>query len=184
MPLPIYIKGGELYDESTSSFIQVKDTKLVLEHSLLSISKWEMKWHIPFLDDKIEKTKEQILYYFYCMVVSPKEIDQNIFRYLTYKQQQEIAEYIKNPMSATTFNIPKHKRNKEIITSELIYYWMAGNQIPFECEKWHINRLLNLIQICGIKNDPKAAKKMAKKDILAQNDKLNDIRRAKLKTKG
>lgn len=184
MPLQIHVKGGELFDEATSSFITVNDTNLILEHSLISISKWEMKWHIPFLDDKKEKTKEQLLYYFYCMVVSPKEVDQNIFRYLTQAQQMEILNYIKNPMSATTITVYKKTRNKEIITSELIYYWMCGNQIPFECEKWHLNRLLNLIQICGIKNDPKGGKKMGKKDIISQNDKINDMRRKMMKTKG
>lgn len=184
MPIPIHIEGREVYDEKTNTFISIKTTDLVLEHSLISISKWESKWHKPFLNDRIKKTPEEALDYMRCMVVSPKEFDQNVFLLLTTKQSNEIQAYIKNPMSATTFNVRQKSRNREIITSELIYYWMFGNQIPIECEKWHLQRLLNLIQIFGIKNDPKGSKKMKINDITNQNDALNDARRAKLGTKG
>lgn len=184
MPISIHIEGRRVYDEINNKFITIKDMDLVLEHSLLSISKWESKWHKPFLNDKIKKTPEMVTSYIECMVVSPKDYDPYFVNLLTSKQSTEIQEYIQNPMSATTFTIRKKGHNREVITSELIYYWMFGNQIPKECEKWHLNRLMNLIQIFGIKNDPKGNGKMKVNDIANENDRINEMRRKQLGTKG
>lgn len=184
MPIPIHIEGKKVYDEVHNKFITVKTMDLVLEHSLISISKWESKWHVPFLNDKIKKTPEMVAHYIECMVVSPKEPDPNFVNLLTKKQSDDIQKYIQDPMSATTFTIRKKSRNREVITSELIYYWMFGNQIPKECEKWHLNRLMNLIQIFGIKNDPKGKGKMKANEIASENDRINEMRRKQLGTKG
>lgn len=186
MPIKVHIDAKEMFDERTQSFIYVEAMDLVLEHSLISISKWEAKWHKPFLDDKTNKTQEELTDYFSKMCISNKEVDPSVFNYLTNAQLLSIMNYIKDPMSATTINVRNNKKSREIITSELIYYWMAASQIPFDpCEKWHINRLLTLIQIAGIKNDPKAHnKKMKRREIIDQNDKLNEERKKRLNTKG
>ena len=186
MPHKIHIEGREFFNDQTQEFIKVPAMDLVLEHSLISISKWEAKWHKPFLDDKNKKTQEELLDYFSYMCIKPAEVDPSIFMFLTNKQLNDLMEYIKNPMTATTFTIRDKKHNKEKITNELIYYWMAASQIPFDpCEKWHINRLLTLIQIAGIKNDPKASKKkMKRKEIIDENDRLNEMRKKQLNTKG
>lgn len=184
MPITIHIEGRKLYDEMTNKFINTKTMDLTLEHSLLSISKWESKWHKRFLDSDSKKTKEEAVDYIRCMVISPKNFDENFVYFLTKKQSDSISKYIEDPMSGTTFPKQPNKKSNEGISSELIYYWMFGNQIPKECEQWHLNRLMNLIKIFGIKNDPKSSKKMKINDITAQNDRLNEQRRKKLGTKG
>lgn len=186
MSLKIEIKGSELFDDVTQRFINVKSTVLTLEHSLIAVSKWESKYHIPFLLEG-EKTPEQIEYYIKCMTIN-QNVDPNVYKAITLSQQQEILDYIKDPMTATWFSDdPKGGKGKgrnknETITSELIYYWMVALQIPSEYEKWHLNRLLTLIQVCNTYNQP--PKKMSKSDIIRNNDALNAARRAAMQTRG
>lgn len=185
MSLKIEIKGSELYDEATERFIEVKPTVLNLEHSLIAISKWESKYHIPFLRED-EKTPEQIEYYIQCMTIN-QNVNPNVYKAITAKQQQEIIDYIKDPMTATWFGDDKKPgkvrgRRPEVITSELIYYWMVALQIPSEYEKWHLNRLLTLIQVCNSYNQP--PKKMSKNEMIRSNDAINAARRAAMRTRG
>lgn len=183
--LKIDILGGEMYDETSQSFITIKPTTIALEHSLIAISKWESKYHIPFLTEE-EKTKEQLQYYFECMTITPN-VDPNIYKTMPSWQVEEIMDYIKDPMTATWFGDSgtkgKGTNKSTVITSELIYYWMIVQQVPAEYEKWHINRLLTLIQVCNVKNAPND-KKMSKNEILQNNDAINAARRAKMHTKG
>lgn len=180
--LKIIIPASESYDEIKEEFIYKKEQILYLEHSLISISKWESKWCKPYLK-KGSKTTEEALYYVYCMVVSPKEVDENIARYISSEDMIKIKEYIESDMTATTFaNNGKNSINKEIITSELIYYWMIALQIPFECQKWHLNRLITLINVTNIKNNP--PKKMTQAEIMARNNALNAKRKAELGING
>ena len=183
--LKIDVFGGQVFDEETSRVITINPTTLTLEHSLIAISKWESKFHVPFLDER-EKSIEEIRYYIECMTITPN-VDPNVYLYLPNWQIEEILEYIKDPMTATWFSDGgKSGRlgtgRKEIITSELIYYWMVTLDIDFTCEKWHINRLLTLIQVCNIKNAPETKKN--RNEILKGNDALNAARRAKYNTKG
>lgn len=180
--LTIVIPGREEYNEQTNEFIQTPSTKLTLEHSLVSISKWESKWHKPFLS-KENKTSEEIIDYVKCMTIT-QNIDPNAYRLLTDSNLKEINAYIEDPMTATWFNERKNGggRSSEQITSELIYYWMTALQIPFECQKWHLNRLLTLIRICNIKNQPQ--KKQSKRETMASNAALNAARRKSLGTSG
>ena len=179
--LTITIPESEEFDSEKGEFLYGKEITLTLEHSLVSISKWESKWHKPFLS-KDEKTREEVIDYVRCMTLT-QNIDPSNYRRLTPDNFKEIEEYINNPMTATWFNEKeKGKPNRDIITSELIYYWMVALQIPFECQKWHLNRLLTLIRICNIKNAP--PKKMSKKDILSRNHSLNAARRAAAGSKG
>lgn len=157
-------------------FGKTPEGTLLLEHSLISISKWEAKYKKPFLSRTEQKTKDESLYYIKCMTLN-KNIKDDIYNSITDSDILKINEYIDDDMSATWFNEPKNSRrgNREIITSELIYYWMVALQIPVEFEKWHLNRLITLIKICEIKQrDPK---KMKKGEILARNAKLNEKRR-------
>ena len=179
--LSLTIPAREWYDERSESFITTKETHLKLEHSLISISKWEAKWCVPFLSSN-DKTYEQTLDYIRCMTITPN-VDPDVFYGLTKENLDAISNYINAPMTATTFreNTPG-PRNREIVTSELIYYWMVAAQIPFECEKWHLNRLLTLIRICGIKNQQ--PKKMGKRGTMTQNAALNAARRKRLHSSG
>lgn len=182
--LTITIKGKRSYNQKTREFIYGKDTILSLEHSLVSISKWEGKWHKPFIS-KDQKTPEETIDYIKCMTIT-QNVDPAVYSNLTKENIDAINAYIENPMTATWFNEQKgsgpSRRNSEIITSELIYYWMVALQIPFECQRWHLNRLLVLIRICNIKNQP--SKKASKQDTLRRNAELNAARRKKLNTKG
>ena len=172
----------EKYDELTNTFQYCDKCEITLEHSLVSISKWEAKWHKPFLS-KEEKTLEEIIDYIKCMTIT-KNVDEDVYSRLTEEHLQAVRDYIENPMTATTFsNLQEGRKiNREIITSEIIYYWMTVFNIPFECEKWHLNRLLTLINVCNIKNSP--PKKMGKREIYLRNKALNMARRRALKTGG
>lgn len=180
--LKITIPAVELWDEARQEFISTKEQTLQLEHSLVSISKWESKWNKPFLS-KAEKTYEETLDYIKCMTLT-QNVDPEVYNFLTIANIDEINKYIEAPMTATTFPPDRQsKGNSEVVTSELIYYWMIALQIPFDkCEKWHLNRLLTLIRVCNIKNSP--PKKMSKSEIMRRNAELNAARRKQLNSKG
>ena len=179
--LRITIPAVEQWDEAKQEFIYTKEQTLSLEHSLVSLSKWESKWCKPFLT-KQEKTFEETLDYIKCMTLT-QNVDPEVYNYLTNGNIKEINEYIEAPMTATYFSDEKtSKISREQVTAELIYYWMIALNIPFECQKWHLNRLLTLIKVCNIKNQP--PKKRSKKDIMSRNAALNAARRKRLNTKG
>ena len=178
--LEIIIPGLELFNEETNEFTCYEDVLLELEHSLVSISKWESKWCKPFLDGK-DKTIEEIVDYVRCMTINDK-VEPDVYNRLTEENLVFINEYIGRPMTATTFSNEKKSAGREIITSEIIYYWMVSFNIPFECQYWHLNRLLTLIKVCNVKNNP--PKKMSQKEILARNKALNDARKKELGTRG
>lgn len=179
--LQIEIPKREVFDEETDTFHLIEGATLKLEHSLISISKWEAKWCKPFLDSK-EKTIEETIDYIRCMSVIPNT-DPAVFNNLTTDNINEVSRYIDAPMTATTFNnVFDEKPSREIITSEIIYYWMIFNNVPMECQKWHLNRLLTLIKVCVKKNSP--GKKIPKNTLLAKQAELNAMRRASLNTKG
>lgn len=179
--LQITIPAVELWDERKQEFVITKEQTLQLEHSLVSISKWESKWCKPFLS-KQEKTFEETLDYIKCMTIT-QNVDPEVYNYLTNKNIEEINKYIDAPMTATYFSDEKNsKTSREQVTAELIYYWMIALNIPFECQKWHLNRLLTLIKVCNIKNQP--PKKRSKKEIMSRNAALNAARRKQLNTKG
>lgn len=179
--LEITIPKGELWNESKQEFVQTKEQTLRLEHSLVSLSKWESKWKKAFLG-KDEKTFEETIDYIKCMTVT-QNVDPNVYMFLTNGNIKKINEYIDDPMTATTFSNNKQQGgNREILTSELIYYYMIALNIPFECQRWHLNRLITLIRVCSIKNQP--SKKMSKGEIMKLNTSLNADRRKQLNTKG
>ena len=178
--LKITIPAIEKWDEKNEVFVNFDSQELKLEHSLVSISKWEAKWHKPFLS-KEQKSYEEIIDYIRCMTIS-QNINPDYYNYLSDKNVEEINAYINDPMTATTINT-EQKGKQEIITSEIIYYWMIAFNIPVDFQKWHINRLLTLIRICDIKNDTNQ-KKMPKSEILARNRALNEARRKRYNTRG
>ena len=178
--LAITVPEVEVWNEKNQEFHVIKEQKLKLEHSLVSISKWESKWKQIFFS-KTPKTYEQTIDYIKCMTIT-QNVNPEVYSVLTNENIEDINEYIQDPMSATTFSDNSNVPNREIISSELIYYWMIAMNIPMECQKWHINRLLTLIRICGIKNQPN--KKMSRSKILSRNAALNAARRQKLKSKG
>lgn len=179
--LKIVVPPMEQFDETKNEFITTKGCTLALEHSLVSISKWEAIYNKPFLT-KEQKTYEETLKYIECMTLT-QNVDPNIYYCLTTKNIEDVNKYIDSPMTATTINRRNRKSGSgEVITSELIYYWMVSLNIPFECQKWHLNRLLTLVDVCNVKNQP--PKKMSKRDIMSRNSALNAQRRARLGTKG
>lgn len=179
--LRITIPATELWDESKEEFINIKEQTLQLEHSLVSLSKWESKWCKPFLS-KQEKTQEQIIDYVRCMTIT-QNVNPEIYKYLSRDNLKQINDYIDAPMTATWFSEDKNKKgNNKQITSEIIYYWMIAFNIPFECQKWHLNKLMTLIRVCDIKNQP--PKKRSQKEIMSRNAALNAARRKRLNSKG
>lgn len=179
--LRITIPATEQFNEATSEFISTKEQTLTLEHSLISISKWESKWCKSFIDSK-DKTTEETLDYVRCMTLT-SNVNPEVYYCLTQKNIEEINAYIDAPMTATVFNDMGDKGGrKEKVTSELIYYWMIASNIPWECEKWHLNRLITLIRVCNIKNTP--PKKMNQRDIMSRNAALNAARRQKMNSRG
>lgn len=178
--LKIIVPGIEYYDEKENMFIYYDDKVLQLEHSLVSISKWEATWHKPFLSDK-DKSVEEIIDYVRCMTIT-QNVTPDVYSRLTAQNFKDINSYIENSMTATTFSNDRNSGGREIITSEIIYYWMISFNIPFECQKWHLNRLLTLIKVCNIKNNP--PKKMSKSELMNRNKALNAARKKQLNTKG
>ena len=179
--LKITIPSAELWDEDKEEFVYTKEQTLQLEHSLVSLSKWESKWCKAFLS-KHEKTFEETVDYVKCMTLT-QNVNSDVYQYLTNKNIAEINRYIEAPMTATYFSDDKiGKTSREQITSALIYYWMVALNIPFECQKWHLNRLLTLVKVCNIKNQP--PKKRSRKEILSRNAALNAARRKQLNTRG
>lgn len=181
--LRVTIPAAEFYNEETEEFYYTQEQTLQLEHSLISLSKWESKWKKPFL--QAEKTYAESIDYVRCMTIT-KNVDPMVYFAIPKDVMKQINAYIEDSMTATTFSSHapegKSRINNEIITAELIYYWMVAHQIPFECEKWHLGRLIALIQVCNIKNSP--PKKMSRDEILRRNAELNLKRRKELNSKG
>lgn len=182
--LKLIIPEIEYYDNAKEEFFLIKEHTLILEHSLISISKWESKYKKAFLG-KQEKTNEEIFEYIKMMNINP-DCDEKLYLGLNQKLINEISDYISDEMSATVFAEDKFKTynsiNNDVFTSELIYYYMFSFNIPKECEKWHINRLLKLIRVFSVKNNTN--KKMNKSQILRSNHLLNQSRKSTLGTNG
>ena len=178
--LKLTIPSVELYNELTNEFSHSKVYELQLEHSLVSLSKWESIWHKAFLT-KGEKTKKETIDYIRCMTIT-QNVDPIAYDYITDKELDLVMRYIDDSMTATIFSKENKGTSREIITSEIIYYWMIAFNIPSDYQKWHLNRLLTLINVCNIKNQP--AKKGNRKDLLARRNSLNEERKAKYNTKG
>jgi len=182
--LTITVPPVELWNEETELFSTLKAETIQLEHSLISISKWESKWKKPFLDSDKDRSAEQTLDYIRCMTVTP-HVNPTVYSRLSKDDLKTILDYINDPMTATWFqndNKQKGKNNSEKVTSELIYYWMVTLQIPFECQKWHLNRLLTLIQVCNVKNSK--PEKLSKKEFASKRAALNAARRKHLSSRG
>lgn len=186
--LTIVIPKRRLWDSKNEVFINTKEYVLSLEHSLVSIAKWESKWHTPFISDE-KKTQEQTVDYVKSMTLT-QNVDEIAYDMLTKENFEEINNYIENKMTATWFSDQKGPKprpvKKQTITSELIYYWMIALEIPFECQKWHLNRLLTLIKVCEAKSKSanNSNKNKNKKEILSKNAELNAARRKQMGTSG
>lgn len=179
--LRITIPSQELWDERKCEFVYTKEQNLSLEHSLVSLSKWESKWGKAFLTKK-DKSFEETIDYIKCMTLT-QNVDPDVYNYLTDENLQQVNKYIEAPMTATYLSEDKQSAtNRETVTSELIYYWMIAQNIPFECQKWHLNRLLMLIKVCVRKSQP--PKRMSKRALMARNRALNASRRQQYGTRG
>ena len=171
----------EGWDEEKQEFIEPKVKVLQLEHSLVSLSKWESKWCKPFLSTT-EKTPEETIDYIRCMTIT-QNVDPEVYFHLTPENIEMVNEYIAAPMTATVFSEDKsNKKSREKTTAEIIYYWMIAQNIPLECQKWHLNRLLTLIRVCNVKNSP--PEKKSKGEIMRRNAALNAARKKQLNTRG
>jgi hypothetical protein len=179
--LTIVVGGEEVFDEESHEFYVRGGVTLYLEHSLISLSKWESKFEKPFLSTS-EMTDEESLEYIKCMTIT-RNVDDDLYDDLSKDNLEEIQQYISAKMTATWFSeqTPKSRRG-EVVTSELIYYWMTVFNISFECEKWHLARLFALIQICT--NKQETPKKMSRSELARRNRELNAQRKAKLGTRG
>jgi len=179
--LKIIVPGDEFFDESAQEFITKGDVVLELEHSLVSLSKWESIYEKPFLT-KEEKTSEEILEYIKCMLIG-SEIPSEIFSRFSEDNISQINDYIGAKQSATWFNERTGQpKNREIVTAEVIYHWMIAFQIPLECQMWHLSRLFTLIRVCNVKNSN--PKKMGKSEVASRMRELNAQRKAEIGTRG
>lgn len=181
--LRVEIPDVELYDEVRNEFKIRKGASIVMEHSLLSLAKWESKFHKPFLTDD-KKTLEETVEYYKCMTIT-QNVDPSVYQNITTDISKQIDDYMADPMTATTFReFPGDKKamNGTFISAEIIYYWMVSLNIPFECQKWHLNRLMTLIRVVSEKNAP--GKKIPKSELLERQRRLNEERKRKFKTSG
>lgn len=180
--LQIVVPKKEYWIERKKEFIYTKEQTLCLEHSLVSISKWESKWHKPFIYTFHNNINDnEIRDYVKCMTLT-QNVDPNVYFSLSEENVKAIFEYINDPMTATTFRNESGRPNRELITSELIYCWMTQANIPFECQKWHLNRLLTLIRVCNIKNQPE--KKRNSREIISEYKDMNEQRKKLWNTAG
>lgn len=175
--VPISPEG---WDEKKQEFVEPKTQFLQLEHSLVSLSKWESKWHKPFLSRE-EKTIEETIDYIRCMTIT-QNVKPEVYDFLTDENLNSIYDYIEDPMTAITFADNNQRPSREVVTSEIIYHWIVSFNIPFECQKWHLNKLLAFIKVCCIKNTP--PKKMTQAEIMRRNREINEARKKKLNTTG
>lgn len=178
--LKITVVLEEGFDETTNQFVALKSFDLELEHSLVSLSKWESEFCKPFLG-KEDKTLEETIWYVRAMTLT-QNVPGEVYEKLSNDNIDAINAYIGAPMTATTFTEKQNRAAQEIITAEIIYWWMIGLNIPFECENWHFNRLLTLIRVCNLKNAP--AKKMSRAEQAQQQRELNAKRKAMMNSKG
>lgn len=178
--LKITIPSIELYDDVNATFITSKEQTLQLEHSLVALSKWESKWRKPFLSNE-EKTTAETIDYIKCMTIT-QNVDESVYDHVSNDNILAVQEYILSPMTATTFANGDKKVSREVITAEIFYYRMITLNIPFECQKWHLDRLITLMNVCSIKNEP--PKKMSKSEIASRNSSLNKSRRNALRSSG
>lgn len=180
--LTLTIPKMEYFDEGKQEFVVIREQTLELEHSLISVRKWESKWHKAFHSQE-PKTAEETIDYIKCMTINSRSVDDAVYNALTADHIRQINNYITDPMTATWFSESENKRfSREIITAELIYYWMIAFQIPSDYEKWHLNQLLTLIRVCNAKNQP--PKKMSKSAIMKRNRALNEARKKRFNTSG
>lgn len=179
--LEIIVPENELYISNKNKFVTVQSCVLSLEHSLISVAKWESKWHIPYLNST-KRTVTQEMDYIRCMVIGPIKNDYT-FSALSPDNMNQIRNYIDDAMTATTFSkTPPSSKNRQIVTAEVLYSRMFANNIPMECQKWHLNRLLTLIRVCDTMNNPPGKKN--KKETASRYAEQNALRRAQHNTKG
>lgn len=178
--ISITIPKNELWDERRQEFLCIKGQTLQLEHSLVSISKWESRWHKPFLS-KQPKTDAEVLDYIKCMTIT-QNVDPNVYLGLPNSEIDKVNIYIEDPMTATTISERQRNSRSTTVTSEVIYQWMIALGIPFECQKWHLNRLLTLIRVCEIKS--RKPSKRSQREIIRDNIALNAANRKKFNTRG
>lgn len=187
--LNLSIPKGEWWDEEKERFVISNPCTLHMEHSLISLYRWEAKYKRPFLNEKDKKSRKELLDYFRMMTISKPQTDL-VYDIISKDQDllEQISEYLEDPMTATTFAVAdagdKYNPRKSLITAEIIYYWMVSFNIPFECEKWHLNKLFTLIRVCAIKNQAPNKNKMSKSELYSRNRALNAKRKAELNTTG
>lgn len=180
MPKKIVVPASELYDPKANRFYDVKEQTLVLEHSLVSLSKWERKYHRPWISDG-PKTPEELEYYVKCMTLT-QNVNPLVYKNLTKENYDEIYAYIEDPMTASWVNDKGGRPSREIVTAEIIYYWMIEFNIPVEFQKWHLNSLIMLIRVISAKKAP--SRKMSKSEAMSRQRDLNAARRAAMRTRG
>jgi hypothetical protein len=186
--LVLNIGAREAFDNKTQEFVKVGGTRVEMEHSLYSLSKWESIWEKPFLDPRADRTREETISYIEQMIVAPSDLPSETLEQLTNGDVKAVNEYINRKMTATTIHDLAHapaaaaRPTSEMVTAEVMYYWLVALNIPFECQYWHLERLITLVKVINLKQSP--PKKMSRREIADQQRRLNAERRAKYGTQG
>lgn len=178
--IDIQIKSELLWDEAREEFLEIPPMVITLEHSLVSISKWEAEYCKPFLS-KTPMTNDELKYYIKCMTIT-KNVPDEVYNGLTNENMVNIEKYIDRPMTATTVRDNNKNGRNQVVTSEVIYSWMVAQNIPFECQKWHLNRLMMLIRVCTAHNQPE--KKLSQRELMRRNAAMNAANRKRFKSRG
>lgn len=179
----VTIPDQEGWDSEKEEFINIKGCTIRMKHSLLSISKWEMKWKKPFLKPGYQMTEEETVDYYKCMTIT-QNVDPGVYEFISPLDKRRIADYISTPLSAYSPVNKKGGGSKKPIVSERLYFWMTAYNIPSSYEKWHLSRLINLLEIAAEENSPDKSKKMPTGEIYRQNHELNQMRRKAMHTRG
>lgn len=181
--LKLFLPSREIWDDKKEEFSTIGGYEVELEHSLYTMAAWEAKWKVGFTN-KQGLTQKQLFDYITTFMCQTPDVPKSAWLTINDEIVKKIQEYMEDPCTATKIN--SHAVNKpkkrETVTAEILYCQMFQLGIPLECEHWHLNRLMTLIEVCAIKNSP--PKKMSRKEVAALQQKQNAAMRAKLGSKG
>lgn len=179
--ITIHFEEMEYYDEQLNRFYTLPPKVVNFEYSLAAVAEWEAIWKIPLLNTELGVDSDMFLSLAMCMSDDRELLEY----YLDDTEKAELHKYLSDSQTATTINSSQNGNTTgrgKVYTAEEIYALMFMNGIPIEWESRNLNRLLVILRIISIYQNP--PKKMSQQDVMKQNARLNRERKNKYKTKG